>query len=318
MTSKAVLALLLALLTHGAFGEDKPTPQTLLDAAHKMADLSTLGPYILTGTLVVNPGTKKELTGSLAVYRDRDRARVDVQISGRNETRITIGNKDYVDPDRILFSGWWLNEPDRLWDPKRPGKGVRHSQDKWENVSRHKIGDTTAWCMEKGHDPDKQRLCVDAVRDVVLTSGSDQFSDYMQSGRVMFPQKIRITGHYEAPIEIRDIKISPYAVESALFEIPSKTMELESCENGEQLQAVDATLPPRTETALTTTSARIALYAFIDKQGQVAALKMLGLIQPSYDAEVINAVKKWRFKPATCNGQPVNTAMIIEVAGRSF
>jgi hypothetical protein len=318
MTSRVVFAFLLILSAAGGFGDDKPSPQVLLDAAHKASDLSALGPYILTGTLVVDAGTKKELTGTLAFYRDHDRVRVDVQIAGRNETRISIGQKDYVDPDRMLIAGTWLNELDRLWDPERPEKGVAHSTDTWGSVSNRKIGSTAAWCMEKGHDSDKKRLCVDAARKVVLTSGREEFSDFTQSGPAMVPQKIRITDAFVAPMEIRDIKISPYAVESTLFEIPAKTMELENCENGQWPKAVDTKLTPRSEYAMTATNARIGVYAFIDKQGQVAALKMLGWVGPAYDAEVMNAVRKWRFKPATCNGQPVNAVMTIELSGHSF
>src|SRR5215472_3124231 len=277
MTNRSAFVLALVLLAHGALGEDKPSPQSLLDAAHKAVDLSSIGPYVLTGTLVVNAGSNKEITGTVAFYRNHERARADLAIDGRNETRISVGQKDYVDPDRFLIAGMWLNELDRLWDPERPQKGVSHSADKWGNVSKHKVGNATAWCMEKKHGEDRERLCIDAASNLVLTSSWEEFYDFAPLGEVMFPRRIRIIDPDLAPMEIRDIKISPYPPESTLFEIPAKTIELENCEKGTEAQVIDSPLPARSNLAQHVTSSKILLYTFIDKQGQVAGAKILSM-----------------------------------------
>lgn len=316
--SPFLLVLALVLLAHGAWGEDKPSPQSLLDAAHKAVDLSGLGSYVLTGTLVVNAGSNKEITGTVAFYRDHDHARADLAVDGRNETRISVGQKDYIDPDRFLIAGMWLSELDRLWDPERPQKGFSHSTDKWGGVSKRKVGNATAWCMEKKHGEDKERLCIDATRNVVLTSSWEEFYDFASLGDIVFPKRIRIIDPDLAPMEIRDIKIAPYPAESTLFEIPDKTIELDSCENGTEAQVIDSPLPARSNLAQHITNSRIKLYTFIDKQGEVAGAKILSLVQPGFDERVLAAVKKWRFKPATCNMRPVSTAVVMEVDGHSF
>ncbi len=308
----------LVLLAHSALGEDKPSAQSLLDAAHKAVDLSGIGSYVLTGTLVVNAGSSKEITGTVAFYRDHDRARADLAVDGRNETRISVGQKDYVDPDRFLIAGLWLNELDRLWDPKRPEKGVSHSTDKWGGVSKRKVGNVAAWCMEKKHGQDRERLCIDATRNLVLTSSWEEFYDFAPLGEVMFPRRIRFIDPDLVPMEIRDIKISPYPAENTLFEIPTKTIELESCENGKDAQILEQTVPVRSNLAQHVTNSKILLYTFIDKEGQVAGAKILSLVQPGFDERVLAAVKKWRFKPATCDTRPVSSAAVIEVDGHSF
>ena len=117
MTSKVAFTVLLVLAAGMGLGKDKPSPQELLDAAHETADMLKADPYVLTATVVVNPGNK-EITGALVVYRDREKARLDLQIAGRNETRVSIGKKDYVDPQRILIGGTWLNEFYWVWDPE--------------------------------------------------------------------------------------------------------------------------------------------------------------------------------------------------------
>ena len=318
MTSRIAFAILLVLLTTSAVGQDKPSPQLLLDEAHKAVDLSTIGSYVLTGTLVVNAGSSKEITGTIAFYRDHERARADLQVDGRNDTRISVGQKDYVDPDRFLIAGLWLNELDRLWDPERPTKGVSHSSENWGAVSKHKIGNTTAWCMEKKRGQDKERLCIDAARKLVLTSDWQEFYDFAPLGEIMYPKRVRIIDPDLAPMEIRDIKISPYPAEDALFEIPAKTIELESCDNGSDAQIIDWHLPVRSNLSQHVTNAKIRLYTFIDKQGQVAGAKILSLVQPGFDERVLAAVRKWRFKPAQCDARPVSSAVLMEVDGHSF
>jgi hypothetical protein len=316
MTSRATSTVLLLLLAVSAFASDKPSPQELLDAAHKASDISALAPYILTGTVVVNPGTKQELTGSLAVYRDQDRARVDVQVSGRNETRITIGNKDYVDPDQILFSGTWLNEFDRLWDPVQP-RLVVDSGDKWGNANKGKVGNAAVWCIEKGHDG-TMRLCFNAERNVVLTSSAAEFSDFTTAGGALFPQTIKINDRHGAPIEVRNIKIVSYPAEPSLFEIPPHAMELETCTDHEPAKLFDWPMPARSNLSRHATNSTVALFAFVNKEGQVSSVKILTLVQADFNARILEAIKKWRFKPATCGGRPVNSALTLEADGHLF
>lgn len=317
MTSRILPAFLAALLAASALAGDKPSPQELLDAAHNASDLSAASPYILTGTLVVNPGTKKELTGSLAVYRDRNRARVDVVIGNRSETRITIGNKDYVDPERILVAGTWLNEFDRIWDPESL-RHVLNPREKWGYVEKRKIGGVTAWCMDRAHAPLKGTLCLDPERKVVLSRGEAEFSDFTAVGAALLPQTVRINDLHAAPVEVRNIKIASYMVEASLFEVPSHAMELEACADREPEKLLEAPIPVRSDLSMHATNSRVALFAFVDKEGHVATVRILTPVQPSFNTRILDAIKKWRFKPVTCSGRPVNSAFTIEADGHLF
>jgi hypothetical protein len=317
MTSKLAFTVLAALLAANAFAGDKPSTQELLEAAHKASDLSAFGPYVLTGTLVVNPGTKKELTGSLAVYRDRDRARVDVVIANQSETRITIGNKDYVDPERILFAGSWLNEFDRISDPESLRHGI-NLREEWGPAEKRKVGGAAAWCMDRAHDPRKGTLCVDAQRKVVLSMTPAEFSDFTTVGGALLPQTIRITDAYAAPVEVRNIKVASYAVEPSLFATSSHAMELEACADREPEKLIDAPIPVRSDLSMHATNSRVALFSFVDKEGRVAAIRILTPVQPAFNARILEAIKKWRFKPVTCGGRPVNSAFTIEADGHFF
>jgi hypothetical protein len=318
MTSKLAFTVLAALLlAAGAHAGDKPSPQELLDAAHKASDLSAFGPYVLTGTLAVNPGTKKELTGSLAVYRDGDRARVDVVIGNRSDTRITIGNKDYVDPERILLSGTWLEEFDRIWDPERPrlASGLRR---KWASVRKQKIAGAEAWCLERENELFKEHMCFDAERRVLLSSTFVEFSNHTTVGVALIPQTIKITDSYSAPVEVRNIKIAPYPAEAALFEISAHAMELENCLDHEPPKLLNAPMPARSRLSQRATNGQVALFMFVDQEGKVASIRILTVVQADYNARIQDTIRKWSFKPATCGGHPVNDSFTVTANGSMF
>jgi hypothetical protein len=317
MTSKTVLAVVvgLAITTAGASGEDKPSPQELMAAAHKTSDLTVIGPYILTGTVVVNPGTRGEQTGHLAVHRDRERVRVDLEVAGQTETRITIDNKNYLDPGKLLIASDWPYEFDRSWDP-RPEK--TNSKYTLGTVSRRKISSVDVWCVERKYEQRKDQLCIDASRNVVLRAGEEEFLDFAVVGSVMFPQTIRIADPTGVSIEIRKVQVSLYPADASLFAIPAKAMEFETCDHETQPQVLDAPTPIRSNLSRYETNAPIRLYTFIDKEGKVAAMRYLTIVPAKLENKVTSAVMTWRFKPATCDGRPVNVATPIAIDGRVF
>src|SRR5262252_9043326 len=111
---------LLALVLTGtmAAAEDSaPSAQQLIDAAHAASDLSKLGPYVLTGLVVVNPGDKHERQGQVTVYRDGERMRVDLEIDGQKDSRLTLGANSYFDPRPGLLAMTRIGHLDRSWDP---------------------------------------------------------------------------------------------------------------------------------------------------------------------------------------------------------
>ncbi len=52
----------------------------------------------------------------------------------------------------------------------------------------------------------------------------------------------------------------------------------------------------------------------IDADGNVVSSQMVTPTHPSYDAKLLEASKRWRYKPATTNGAPVASERIVEVA----
>lgn len=55
------------------------------------------------------------------------------------------------------------------------------------------------------------------------------------------------------------------------------------------------------------------LEVVIDERGLVESVKILTSVAPSYDPLLLEATKKWRFRPATLNGEPVKYRRRYEV-----
>src|SRR5262249_25544167 len=235
-TMKSNNCLLILVLMTGAAGaarDDVPTAKQLLDAAHKVSDLSALGSYVLTGQVAVDPGGKKASRGRLDIYRDGDRERVDVEIEGEKDSLLMLGRTTYYNPDRSLQTG--IGTLDRYWDPQPAGlPEVFRVLYKFGEVKADKVGELQAWCMDRTAGVRKMRLCFDAARGVLLSQsdqvGQTEFMDFVASGPVLFPRKVVLRRTNSLPVEISQIEVNAKELGPETFAIPDDVMDFETCE----------------------------------------------------------------------------------------
>ena len=57
----------------------------------------------------------------------------------------------------------------------------------------------------------------------------------------------------------------------------------------------------------------VIVETIIDKQGNVDNVRVLKALPMGLDNAAVEAVKKWKFKPATLNGRPVNVYFVLTV-----
>jgi protein TonB len=56
----------------------------------------------------------------------------------------------------------------------------------------------------------------------------------------------------------------------------------------------------------------------VQADGKVSDLKVVRSIDEAFDQAALKAVRKWRFKPATCDGVPMTTHIYVSVAFRTY
>jgi len=296
--------------------QQAPTPQQLLDAAHKVSDLTTLGAYVLRGTVVVNPGGKDERRGKLIIARDHDRARLRLDLNGRIEERVVSGDKLYVVPGQGTLYAIGLSEFDRSWDPGGPQRFSIRATPSFGRVHAEKSHERDAWCVEEKSRASKDRLCFDAATSVLLRDGSSgkDFLDYALAGTQLYPQKVKIFDRILVPIEVDQISVTPAPLTDEIFKVPDNAVEVETCEAKQLPEAKSTPEPDFPITAREAgRQARVVVYALITKEGRVSAVQVLSTDSYGFGRNVEEKVKAWRFKPAMCNGHPVATEMNVEV-----
>ena len=316
---KTILCASLLCLTLVASAEQTPSAQQLLDAAHKATDLSGLGSYILHAMIVVNPGDPKlEHQGKLTIVRDHDHARVQLESDGRTEERVVSGKNEFVIPGQGTAVVLGLRSLDHNWDPSRPPRFANHESVSFGHVRRQKVQGREAWCFDR-KAKFKTKLCFDVATSVLLHDGSnekdrEEYSDYASFGASLYPQKVQIFRENQAPLEVRQISITPAQLNNDTFKIPNKAIEVEGCDFEESPKPLHTPEPEFSDAARSAhAQGKVYLYVLINAEGNVAGVQPAGMDAYGLALSAMNTVKTWRFKPAMCSGHAVAAELNIEV-----
>jgi len=304
------------------YGQQTPSPEQLMQAAHKVADLSQAAPYALTATVVLNPGdAKKETTGRLTIYRDHDRSRVEFETAGYHEIRIQDGKKRYVTPGPSFLFVSDLSDFDQSWDPSPRDRKIDPGKIKFGKVVKKIIDGRQTMCFDRDLDRFKSTLCVDAGSSVLLQvrskNWSREFFDYTPLAQEMVPRRVAIRNAYRAPVELRDIAVSFQSIDASQFTPPDHAIELEICDHIQAPQPVYTPEPSLSDKETRDhTRETVLVYALIAKDGTMADAQVVNPTGDGLDARAERAVRTWKFKAATCSGRPIAIEMQVEVEFR--
>lgn len=326
-----VTLLLLLTLTLGA--QTTPSARQLFDNSHNRADLTALGPYKLTGDLLVTPldkkgraDPKKQQMGKLTIFRDHDHALIVAQVGAESETQIQAGTIRYIDPKSGLLAALDLENFDRSWDPERSGRGPVDPKYTLENPSSEKKNGLNKLCVVKvsaggGND----LFCFDAESSALLSTRKFQFFDYRQFANdqkissVQFPRRVSITRLGMPPVEVAHIEVTPGRLPDEVLGVPRTVVPIESCEDWQPAKAAYTPEPDFTDAArkhhYQTT---VYINLIVSSDGRVQRARALNDTRYGLDAAATSKVKTWKFRPATCGNRPVNSEMDVEVAFNLF
>ncbi len=308
-----------ALFTVAGSAQTIPTPQQLIDAAHKRADASQLVPYVFNADVVVNPGDKKnEKTGRLTISRDHNRARVELEIGDLHETRIVLGDKQYVVPGQGLLFTIGLDRFDQIWDPTQSQAFYIPSKYKFGDVQRERMHSVDALCFDRIFGDRRDHVCFDPDRPKLLHEDSSgktmEFFDFTRAGQMGDPRRVRIEELHMPPIEVNNIAFTSAVLKDEVFTISEKSIELETCDDIKPPQAVHTPNPDFPGAMHRHKGGVVLLDLFITKEGKVSTVQVMNPDNDGLDDNVKATVKTWRFKPATCGDRPVDMEMHAEIA----
>jgi hypothetical protein len=317
MTSKlhCAVAVILAVLS-GHAADKKPDPSQLISAANKNSDFSTIPSHHLTGTVVLSPGAQNESIGSISVYRERERYRSDIEISGQHRTWLHIGNKAYVaGSSPIFFMGLEkLTDLENAWREPQSGTTM-----KFGALSRKKVPNPETWCFKANErDYDALHLCFDAGKQVMTSTGYEQdlyeFSDFQTFEGRQYPAKIRRIKQGKAVLEIRNLHAQLEDIPESVFHVPPGALEFETCDDivASKLLSQSELLPRGT--IHPGESIKVFIYGVVGVDGSFGNVEAVSIPRdPAILKLVEDALRKRRYSPARCGTKAVASESYIEL-----
>ena len=121
------------------------------------------------------------------------------------------------------------------------------------------------------------------------------------------------TGDRLANRSAREQQFASLGVQNANFSAMSRLTARASCESAQPPEAL-ATPDPLVDTPVAAT--KITVSFIVGTDGRVHSPLILEGLGPSGDRIVLDAVRAWRYRPATCNGVPTEMEGKIAFSSR--
>jgi len=186
-----------------------------------------------------------------------------------------------------------------------------------KSIRQEKVAGQTAECI-KIVSPDKntRQVCVDPSTGL-FNRQNEGYADaeFAPIGSKVFPRYISLTKNVKHIVEIHIMQLETGQEFSPnLFAPPAGAVSRDGCMNpirGAKIKDVTPVYPQMAKIAHI--EGVVVTEALIDKKGEFQDSHIVWTDSPLLNQSALDAVKQWRYQPANCNGQPVESEVVIEV-----
>ncbi len=209
---------------------------------------------------------------------------------------------------------------------------ARSAKFEFESVAGISPQDTTTKCaVTKPEGPKKAKhaFCFDTKSGVLVENVTPQFvrerlADYScqydtfkKFGEYWFPRDMNcvLNGHRQLEVKIVELS-SEMPNDTALFTPPDGALEIGKCSSGVVPPKAVATPDPTFPQGNRDSSTFVSL--IVDVHGKPQAVKVTKSGGKLFDEEAVRTVQRWRFKPASCNGDLMPMQIAVEVIFRAY
>lgn len=240
------------------------------------------------------------------------RSRAEWEVSGYSSVQVQIDQKLWMKraPGFVPLRVWQAQDGMMFWkllklDPKRHIRKIRIRS----------LNGLRAECVEIGVDAlENNEACFDTVTgDLIQLKRFEnrfEFSDYAVFGVKRYPRTIKVEEAGKPAAEVRVEELEVVNTPSPeLFRAPTGAEEWPACDDADKLTPTKPTeqgppdYPMHLRTARVT--GKVTLYAVVWTDGSVRSLAVTRSVHPSLDEAAMDAVRRWRYRPATCGDIPV-------------
>jgi TonB family protein len=189
---------------------------------------------------------------------------------------------------------------------------------------------TDCYITNPGTRREKSAFCFDRKSGVLLDRISPEFRRgtlfnyaceygmFRQFGAYWFPREIACfeDRHKKIEVKIVDLSTAP-SLSPDFFTPPAGSIEMGVCSVNPHPPVAVSTRdpnPPFRSRDSGGVPVIVQLSLVVDAQGKPQNVRLVRPGRKSLDESAISAVREWRFKPATCNGEPMALQIEVEVA----
>lgn len=315
------LVLTLTLLVSTAFANKKDAEATaLIEHAKQLSDIRAEGapPFRLKlGFKIVNKdGTV--LDGAYTeVWVSKAQWRRETVLGDFRRTEVAAGRKRWLlDSSTVV--------PDHLAVVPALLEIDRFQLETWKSWEDREVNGVRVRCVKNNLDP-SGALCFDKTSGMlaaVITSlkwgtltGEREclYSDYQRFGAHVFARSYACNEDKHPMLEARIVELAAEpAPDRALFAPPDGAKESVNCLGVVKPPTVvydPNPMPPRRSRG----STLVAMSLSVGTDGKPHNLKVTSAPNRDFDKAALEAVRHWRFKPATCDGERWETEIAVEV-----
>jgi TonB family protein len=328
----AILIFAWLSLANVAWGEGKQeaaSPQALISRARLQEEIWTEGtpPMLMRGEIQVSDTKGALVHGDYTLdWVSTSRWREEIRLGSYKRLRIR-DTKGYwqkselsYDPEIIFLLDKILNLRDALKvGPKQSlgqvknhdRAGVRQSctEIKWTAGSTDRVMcfDEAAGTLvsldypkaEKQNPPEISRIEYGAFNTV--------------AGKLV-PYEIRAMRDRKVIVVVMKVlKIEAVTEEiPALFNVPVNAEFWAQCDDMQEAEVVDRVQPQYPTNARTNhEQGRVIIYAVVEPDGSLSHMTIIHRATPSLEAAAVEAIRRWRYKPAACGQTPIRVETSI-------
>jgi TonB family protein len=198
---------------------------------------------------------------------------------------------------------------------------------KWKPAKDREINGVSAACIEQKSDFGSSALCFTKANGTIIAEVRSwqlsnrvgkqvcSYADYEKYGDHIFPKSYECDEDERPILKVRILELTAApASDSSLFAPPKGAKESVNCLTPIQPPIVLSApnLPPPTQSFKGTIV--VLVNTVVSTDGRIHDTKVISEPRPPFDETAIAEVRQWRFAPGTCDGKPVESEVVAQVA----
>ncbi len=171
-----------------------------------------------------------------------------------------------------------------------------------------------AFCFDKGSGFFVTNVAPQLVGAQRIVDFSCNYSQFQKFGAYAFPRILTcfLDGHRKMDAKVVELSTTP-PTDATLFVPPPGALEMGSCSLNPQPPQAVSTPDPLPPLGTGNQNISVILWMVIDLKGKPQGVRVIRSGGKKFDDPAMNAIRGWRFKPGTCNGEPMPFPINVQI-----